>query len=124
MPAPLSIDLRMRIVERYQAVGTTVDGVAAQFGVGRSTVSRLLRQQREVGHLEPGKLGGGHGWLISDGDLDNVHELVEEKADRTQEELVDAYEARTGIRVSRSTMSRALKRARLSRKKNVPGDAA
>jgi len=124
MPAPLSMDLRVRIVERYLEDGATVDSVAAQFGVGRASVSRFLRQQRETGHLEPGKLGGGRGSVIADDDLDNVHVLVEEKPDRTQEELVDAYEARTGVRVSRSTMSRALKRAGLSRKKNLPGNPA
>lgn len=99
MPAPLSMDLRVRIVERYQEDGATVDSVAAQFGVGRASVSRFLRQQRETGHLEPRKLGGGHGSLIADDELDNVHVLVEEKPDRTQEELVDAYEARTEVRV-------------------------
>lgn len=116
MPAPYSMDLRRRVVASYQA-GGTVDGVAEQFGIGRSSVSRLLWRQRERGSLEPDPMGGSRGSLIGDKQMEQLGSLVEERADRTREEFVDAYEELTGIRVSVSTMGRALKRAGISRKK-------
>gem|GEM_PF-3891486 len=44
---PLSVDLRRRIVERYQKGDVTYAEVAAWFHVGEATVSRLLRRSRE-----------------------------------------------------------------------------
>lgn len=59
--ADLSIDLRRRVVEAYQAGRSgTYDLTAALFGLGRATVSRLLRRQRETGDVQYKPKGGNN----------------------------------------------------------------
>ena len=80
-------------------------------------MDRLLRRHRETGGVEPDQLGGVRDRLIEDESLSVIQDLVEEAPDRILPELVDAFEARTGVRVSRATMGRAVRRAGLTRKK-------
>ena len=125
MAAPLSVDLRKRIVEARTREGLTYEQLAARFGVGRATVDRLLRRWRETGSVEPNQMGGNRGRLIEDESVSVLQALVEEAPDRTLPDLVEAFESRTGIRVSRATMGRAVARAGLTRKKrrSVPNSA-
>jgi transposase len=116
MPAPLSLDLRKRIVEARDLF--TYEQLAEVFDVGRATVSRLLRRQRETGGVEPDQLGGVRGpLLIEEEDLPILKSIVDDNPDKTLEELVDIYQERTGVRVSTSTMGRALQRVNMTRKK-------
>ena len=125
MAAPLSVDLRKRIVEARTRDGLTYEQLATRFGVGRATVDRWLRRWRETGSVEPDQMGGNRGRLIEDESVSVLQALVEEAPDRTLPDLVEAFEARTGIRVSRATMGRAVARAGLTRKKrrSVPNSA-
>lgn len=118
MPGPLSEDLRKRVVEAHLEGGKSTKEVAKQFEVGTASVKRWARRYRERGDVKPDKLGGVRDRLIDAERLESLGHEVEDDPDRTQEEFVDAYEARTGIRVSRSTMARALKRAGYTRKKS------
>lgn len=107
MPRALSQDLRRRIVKAVLA-GATYEEAAARFEVGRASVSRLMRRNRERGgDLAPDVAGGSRGGL-EPADHQVVRELVVEKPDRTLEELREGFEARTGRRSSTSAMSRAL----------------
>jgi transposase len=113
------MDLRTRVVEACHA-GGTVDGVAKQFGVGRASVIRWLRREREFGTVKPGKQGGSRRpLLIGDEQLPLLADQVAKQGDLTREEYIDAFESLTGIRVSVSTMGRALKRAGFTRKKRL-----
>jgi transposase len=62
----LSLDLRRRIVAAYERDEGTYFELAQRFGVGEATVSRLLRRQRELGHVVPEVAGGGFPPRISD----------------------------------------------------------
>ena len=116
MPKALSQDLRRRIVKAVLE-GATYDEAAARFEVGRASVSRLLRRNRERGgDLAPDVAGGSRGGF-EPAHHQVVRELVVEKPDRTLEELREGFEARTGRRSSTSAMSRALQKLELSRKK-------
>ena len=59
MPAPLSIDLRQRIIKAYEAGGVTQQQVAERFDVGIASVVRLLARKRATGGLEPKPNVGG-----------------------------------------------------------------
>ena len=51
MPAPLSVDLRVRVVEAVDA-GERKAGVARRFGVTRPTIDAWLALRDETGSLE------------------------------------------------------------------------
>ncbi len=52
-----SVDLRQRAVAAV-AAGTPRSEVVRLFGLSLATLKRLLKQQREVGHLQPQAQGG------------------------------------------------------------------
>lgn len=51
--APLSLDLRERIVAAYEADGISFAAVGRRFAVSGKVVSKLVRQKRDMGTLEP-----------------------------------------------------------------------
>ncbi len=58
MPAPLSLDLRERIVTASLAGEGSHPEIAERFGVSVTTVERLVRRVREARGLEPDKPPG------------------------------------------------------------------
>lgn len=110
-------DLRERIVAAAANRAPRAE-VARTFRVGLTTVNRYVRQQRETGSLaakpipgRPPKLGREHDAALA--------ALVEQAHDATLREHCTAWAERTGVRVSPATMSRALARALLTRKKDA-----
>jgi transposase len=55
---PYSIDFREKIVQAYTQGGTSIRKTAERFGVSKGFVQKMLKQQKEKGHLQPGKQGG------------------------------------------------------------------
>ena len=117
MTTPLPLELRKRIVERYAEGDVTYPEVADLFGVGEASVSRVLRRWREHGVLDPDPHGGGNPPRISEDEYPALMALVAEKPDRTVDELSALWNERYDAETSRSSMSRALLRAGLTRKK-------
>ena len=117
------MDLRERIVARYQRGDVTYAQLAETFGIGEATVSRLLRRNRERGVLERDAPGGGFPPRIAPDQLACLVKLVAEKPDRTVPELCEVWMARHGGFLSESSMKRALARAGVTRKKR-PSDPA
>lgn len=107
----LSLDLRQRLVARYERGDMTYVEVAETFGVGEATVSRLLRRRREQGSLERDPPGGRYPPRIAAEHLPRLVKLVAEKPDWTVPELCEAWKARYGGILSESSMKRALLRA-------------
>lgn len=118
----LSIDIRRRIVAARKANEGSVRSLAKRFAVGVASVQRLFNLERETGGVETRPHGGGVPLMISDQQLPALISLVEEKPDRTAEELRAEWNKKTGCEVSRSVVVRALKRAKLTLKKNLSGD--
>lgn len=111
-----SVDLRQRVVDAL-AKGMTHDEAAEVFSVGRATVYRWSRLKRERGSVAPLPHGGGNPRAVdSAGDL-ALTELVAEKPDRFLPELTAELQKRTSQPASTSSVSRALQRLGLSRKK-------
>ncbi len=59
MADTISLDLRRRIVRAYRSgLTSSYEATADMFEVGRASVSRLLRRDRETGDVLPNKRGG------------------------------------------------------------------
>jgi transposase len=118
VPAPLSNDLRERLVAAYENGEGSFAELAARFHVGRSSVLRYVQRKRETGAVDPKPPNPGPEPKIDDAGLLVLTELVAEEPDRTNEEFAAAYTARTGVAVSDSAISRAFARINTTRKKS------
>ena len=117
MPAPLSQDLRDRIV-RAVVQGSAIRQAALRFDVSPSAAVKLMRRVRESGSAVPARFGG-HRRPILDEHRALVASLVESRPDITLGEI-QAELARRGIVVrATSTILRWLRRAGLTRKKRA-----
>jgi transposase len=119
MASALSLDLRKRIIARWKQGNITVDDLADAFMVGRATVVRLMRLERETGSVEPKPRGGGKERLIGPKGEAFIRRLIERNRDWTTYELADVYNEWAKTRVSRSTVLRALKRLGYTIKKSA-----
>lgn len=103
----IGIELRKRIVEAYTSgISGSYEKTAELFGVGRATVSRLLRRQRETGDVKPLPMGGNYPRQV---DLDWLRQHVQDHPDATLSDRADDWEAHSGRRVPTSTMSNAMR---------------
>ncbi|WP_437605435.1 transposase [Sorangium sp. So ce834] len=114
---PYSVDLRQRIVDAYRNGEGSMREIAARFAVVLSTVQEYLSLERSTASVAPRPHGGGRASKIDEAGAQQLRALVDEKNDRTLDELIELLEHRTGARVSRPTMCRALMRLGLTRKK-------
>lgn len=113
---PISDDLRARVVAHYkQHSDATYAGTATVFSVGEATVSRLLRQERELGttHHVPKP-------IVRRRKLDK--QWLRERADRHPDaRLKDhalAFEQERGVRVSIASVWHMLVELGFTHKKN------
>jgi transposase len=112
----ISEDLRKRILDTIQRGDGSLRQIARRFLVSVSFITRLLQLHRSTGSLEPRPHGGGNPAILSPEDLQQLRELVQKQPDATLEEL----RQRLGISCSLMTISRALCKLRLPRKKKIP----
>jgi transposase len=113
---PYSRDLRQRIVETVTRGDGTVGEVAERFLVSISFVTRLLQLYRATGSVEPRPHGGGHPAVLSPEDFERLREYIRDRPDATLEEC----RGHLGSSCSLATISRALSKLGLPRKKKVP----
>src|SRR3954464_4537403 len=113
---PYSQDLRKRVLETILRGDGSVRQIARRFLVSVSFVTRLLRTPRNTGSLEPKPHGGGNPAVLAPEDLERLGELIRQQPDATLEEL----RQRLGASCSTMTLSRALRKLGLPRKKKVP----
>jgi len=118
MPAPISLDLRRRVVKAYTDGEGTYEELAARFDVGRASVDRLLRLDRETGSVAA-KATGGSKSILADDDMESIQFIVLAEPDITLSTLREKFIADGGAeRVSTSTLWRAVRRLGLTRKKS------
>lgn len=111
MPAPLSPDLRSRILVACQSA--SLRAVAARFSVSLSTVHRLATR----GTIEPKPHGGGPDRLLSDADRSRFEAYLAENVSMTHAEMAARFCAETARELSRQTVQRQMSRWGLTRKK-------
>lgn len=119
MPAPLSVDLRQRVISAYQAKEGSQRQLAERFKVSLSFVRDLSRHYRETGAVEPKPHGGGAVAKLTEAQLPLVQALIEAQPDALLVELCERFAQKSGVSVSVSTMQRAGYRLGWSVKKNI-----
>ena len=112
----LSLDLRQRLVAAYEAGEGTQAQIAQRFKVGQATVERLIRLQRETGALAPRPHRSGPVPRITEADRAEVLATFEREPDLRQQDLAERFAA-AGRPASQSSVSRALRRLGITRKK-------
>src|SRR4051794_17477037 len=113
---PYSQDLRARILDTVRRGDGSLRQIALRFLVSVSFVTRLLRTHRTTGTSRPRPHGGGHPPALSPEDLERLREVIRQQPDATLEEC----RQRLGVGCSTMTISRALRKLGLPRKKKVP----
>src|SRR3954471_4442142 len=113
---PLSQDLRQRILDTVQRREGSLRQIALRLLVSVSFITRLLRTHRSTGSLQPKPHGGGNPPVLGPEDLQRLRELIRQQPDATLEEC----RQRLGLSCSLMTISRALEKLGLPRKKKVP----
>jgi transposase len=117
MTAPLSQDLRQRIVRAVEG-GSSIRQAAARFAVSPSAAVKLMRRVRWTGSTAPAKIGG-HRRPILEAHADKVRAIVEAKACITLREIQAAL-VECGVEVKAlSTIADMLRRLGLSHKKRA-----
>ena len=109
----LSMDLRTRIVEAYEAGEGSYETLATRFAVSRAVVGKLVRQHRELGTLEPQMHLRGRKRSIDGKLMEKLERHVDQCPDATLAERIEHL----GIACSINTMSLSLKRLGYSFKK-------
>ena len=112
----ISQDLRKRILDTIQRGDGSLRQIARRFLVSVSFITRLLKLHRSTGSLEPRPHGGGNPSVLSPEDLEQLRELVRQQPDARLDEL----RQRLGVSCSLMTISRALRKLGLPRKKKIP----
>jgi len=117
MTAPLSQDLRQRIVRAVEA-GSSRRQAAERFAVSPSAAIKLMRRVHETGSTAPAQIGG-HRRPMLEAHADLIRALVAERAGITLQQIQTAL-AERGIEVKAlSTVADMLHRLDLSHKKSA-----
>jgi putative transposase len=104
-----SKDLRTRAVEAVER-GIPRKDVVETFSVSLRTLKRWLRKRREGEDLSPGTSTGRKRRILSTAEEESLlWEQLEEHDDATLERHCEMWEEKTGVRVSISAMSRAIR---------------
>jgi len=113
---PLSQDLRQRIVAAREHGDGTGD-VCKRFGVSRKSVERFWKQHCQVGHCQPGKIGGYRRSRLEKHDR-TLDRWIRAQPDLTLEQLQDRCRERLNVSIGITALWHHLKRLGLSFKKN------
>jgi transposase len=108
---------RRRIISLYQS-GLDTEDVAQQMGASLSGVRRVWQQFREEGRDEPAFANCGRKPTLTDEQMQEVRQIVQEKPDRFVREVAEEVERRLGVVVRRQTVGRWLEKLGLTRKKS------
>ena len=122
MPAPLSLDLRQRIVRAVQR-GCSIRGAARRFAVAPSTAIKLMQRVEATGSAAPARYGG-HRRPLLEPYAAELRAMVLATPDITLAELQREVERRAGLTVGLSTLHNTLHRLGLRHKKVLEGGRA
>ena len=115
-----SLDLRERI-QTDIAGGSSRRSAARRFGVSASSAIRVAQRMERTGSVSPSRQGRppGDGKLAPHADA--LIGWVEEKSDITTAELAEKLERERGVIAHRASLSRFLRKAGFTVKKNSAG---
>ena len=116
MPAPMSLDLRLRIVRAVER-GGSIREAARRFAVSPSAAIKLMQLVRTTGSAAPARFGGHRRPLLAPHEA-GLRRLVATSPDITLAELQTELQRRFGIVAGLSTIHNTLRRLGLRLKKN------
>ena len=90
MPAPLSKDLRRRIIEAKER-GDSHAKISKEMRVDISTIARLVALYRESGSIAPRPLNNGRKPRLDQQMLQRIRERIQEQPDITLRELIEEF---------------------------------
>jgi transposase len=108
---------RRKIISLYQR-GLDTEDIAVQFSASKSGVRRVWQQYREQGRDEPAFANCGRKPTLSESQMQQVRQIVQEKPDRFVREIAEEVHDRLGIVACRQTVGRWLRELGLTRKKS------
>jgi transposase len=108
---------RRRIISLYQR-GLDTEDIAGQFAASESGVRRVWQQYREQGRDAPAFANCGRRPTLTDDQMQQVRQIVQEKPDRFVREVAAEIRDRLGIAACRQTVGRWLRELGLTRKKS------
>jgi putative transposase len=111
-----SIALREKIVAAHLAEKMSIRQVALRFGVSKSLVQKLVKQQQTEGNLQPKRRGKPQFSHLQNATA-KLTELVAKYPDATLRELCELFAEKTGHWVSQTAICRSLQKLGLNRKK-------
>lgn len=114
-----SIDLRKKIIEVLKEEKISQRQLAKRFRVALSFITKLVKQERETGTVEPRPYKRGVKLKLNQEQLRILSKLIEENNDATWSELCEMIKEKTGVAVSRATRGRMTKRLNLTVKKKL-----
>jgi transposase len=124
MPKPYSSDLRERVLLACARGKLSRAKIAAMFQVAESTLYRWLETWRSEGRREAKPHAGGPEPRLDAAALDELKAIVAEVNDLSLAEYATKLQERTGVTASGPTVSRALQKLGLPRKKDPTGAGA
>ena len=104
MPAPLSLDLRKRIIAA-KLKGDTEARISSEKSVHTSTITKLWALYRATGSYYPRPNPGGRKPALSSEELEQIRSAIREQPDITLQELKD----KCGLPVSLSALSKIIR---------------
>jgi transposase len=110
-----SVDLRAKVLRAVDQ-GYPREEIVKLLGVSRATIKRYLKQRRETGTVTPKAIPGRPPTKLGPLQAELVTQL-QAHDDLGLEEQCQLWEQSHGVRVSTSTMSRAIKLVGWTRKK-------
>lgn len=116
----LSMDLRRRVVAAYRNKEGSYVVLAARFSVSRAVVGKLVRQERELGTLEPQVHTRGRKPAICGEKEAQLLRHLKERPDATLRERIETL----GLDCTVKTMWQTIKRLKWRYKKSRRGPAS
>jgi transposase len=116
MPAPLSMDLRERIVAAV-VEGSSIREAARRFAVSPSTAIKLMQRVRATGSPAPDRFGGHRRPILAPHRAE-IERLMAVEPDLTLAQLRDRLHERCGVTAGISTLHAMLRRMGMTHKKS------
>jgi transposase len=110
-------EVRETIIRAFHERGLTYEVIADLLGIGRATVSRVLRRHRESGTVDPRPRGGGNVSPIRGKVAERLRAILERRPDLTIAEMAAELGRVAKIQTSPASVQRALTRLGYTRKK-------
>ncbi len=112
-----SDDIRQKIIQSYIKREGSYRELARRFGVSLSFVQKIINRFQDTGRIEALPHGGGKKTKINDKHAHILKILVAENNDANIEYLCELFYLKAKIKVSQTTMRRALQKLNLTLKK-------